>query len=72
MNIEGKCHCGNLSYQLEWPGDGSSFSVRECGCTFCLMHGGTYTSHTDASLHAVVADESALSRYRFGTETAHF
>ena len=72
MNIEGKCHCGNITYVLRWPGEGSEIPVRACGCTFCAKHGGTYTSHRDAELAAVVHDERFVSRYKFGTETAEF
>ena len=72
MRIEGKCHCGNITYVLHWPGAGTEIPVRACSCSFCTKHGGTYTSHRDAELAAVVHDEALVSRYRFGTETAEF
>ncbi len=72
MKIEGKCHCGNFTYVLRWPGEGTKIPVRACSCTFCTKHGGTYTSHSDAELAAVVRDEALVSRYRFGTRTAEF
>jgi len=72
MRIEGKCHCGNISYVLDWPGDETGILVRACGCTFCTKHGGSWTSHRDAELVADVGDASALSKYRFGTGTAEF
>ena len=72
MRIEGKCHCGNITYVLQWPGAGTNIPVRACSCTFCTKHGGVYTSHGDAVLAAVVHDESLVSRYRFGTKTAEF
>lgn len=72
MRIDGKCHCGNISYTFDWPGDGAEIPVRACGCSFCMKHGGVYTSHPEARLDAVVADRSELSIYRFGTETADF
>ena len=72
MRIEGKCHCGNITYVLRWPDEGSAIPVRACSCSFCMKHGGTYTSHRDAELAAVVHDEGHLTRYRFGTETADF
>ena len=72
MRIEGKCHCGNITYVLHWPGDGATIPVRACGCTFCTKHGGTYASHRDAELAAVVHDQALVSRYRFGTGTADF
>jgi hypothetical protein len=72
MRIEGKCHCGNISYVFDWPGDQSQIPVRSCGCTFCVKHGGTYTSHRDATLESVIRDEASVSKYRFGTGTADF
>jgi len=72
MRIEGKCHCGNITYVLRWPGEGTQIPVRTCGCTFCTKHGGTYTSHRDAELTAVVHDEALVSKYQFGSGTAEF
>lgn len=70
--IDGKCHCGNIAYRLEWPESDKPLAVRACGCTFCSKHGGVYTSHPDARLCARIADEDRLNRYAFGTETAEF
>jgi hypothetical protein len=70
MRIEGKCHCGNISYALDWAGDGTATPVRACSCSFCTKHGGAWTSHRDATLLAEVRDESLVSKYRFGTATA--
>lgn len=72
MRIEGKCHCGNIRYVLDWPGEGSDISVRACGCSFCTKHGGNWTSHCGAELVAEVRDAALLSKYRFGTQTAEF
>ncbi len=72
MRIEGKCHCGNITYVLHWPGAGTKIPVRACSCSFSTKHGGTYTSHRDAELAAVVHDEALVSQYRFGTKTAEF
>jgi hypothetical protein len=72
MQIAGKCHCGNISYALDWPGDGREIGTRACGCSFCTKHGGNWTSHRDAALVAEVRDASLVSKYRFGTGTADF
>jgi hypothetical protein len=72
MQIEGRCHCGNISYRLHWPGDGAEIPVRACGCTFCTKHAGAWTSHRDSELVAMIRDESITSKYRFGTGTADF
>jgi aminoglycoside 3-N-acetyltransferase I len=31
MRIEGKCHCGNIRYTLDWPVDGADIAARACG-----------------------------------------
>ena len=72
MRIEGKCHCGNISFALRWPGDGVEIPIRVCGCTFCIKHGGAWTSHRDAELMAEIRDDTLVSKYRFGTSTADF
>jgi hypothetical protein len=72
MRIEGKCHCGNIRYALDWPGEAADISVRACGCSFCIKHGGSWTSHRGAELVAQVRDAALLSKYRFGTQTAEF
>ena len=72
MNIDGKCHCGNITYLLRWPGEATEIPVRACSCTFCTKHGGVYTSHRDAALAAAVHDQGLVSHYRFGTGTAEF
>ena len=72
MRIEGKCHCGNIHYVLDWPHDGSEITMRACGCSFCVKHGGNWTSHRDSILTAEVRDAALVSKYRFGTGTADF
>lgn len=72
MQIAGKCHCGNISYALDWPGDGGEIRTRACSCSFCTKHGGNWTSHRDAALVAEMRDASLVSKYRFGTATADF
>lgn len=70
--INGKCHCGNIAYRLEWPEVDRPIAVRACGCTFCTRHGGVYTSHRHGALFARIADEGLVNRYAFGTKTAEF
>ena len=72
MRIQGKCHCGNIRYTLEWPGEVSDIRIRACRCTFCTKHGGSWTSHRDSQLVAEIGDSSLVSKYKFGTATADF
>lgn len=72
MLINGKCHCGNISYVLQWDGEAPEIPARACGCRFCVKHGGVWTSHPSASLTVTIADPDAVSQYEFGTRTARF
>ena len=72
MRIEGKCHCGNIGYTLDWPGDAAEVPARACGCSFCVKHGAVWTSHAGAELVAAIRDDNLVSKYRFGTATADF
>ena len=70
--IHGKCHCGNIEFELLWPGTDARIPVRACSCTFCVKHGGVYTSHPDAELRAHFVSPPLVSNYAFGTRTATF
>ena len=72
MNISGSCHCGNISFALDWPEEAAEIPARACGCTFCVKHGGVWTSHPRATLRACVSEAGMVARYAFGTETAQF
>lgn len=72
MVINGKCHCGNIAFALDWDEDPPAIPARACGCTFCVKHGGVWTSNPKARLRIAIAEPSLVSRYEFGTRTATF
>jgi hypothetical protein len=72
MHIHGGCHCGNIAFELTWPGEAADIPARACDCTFCTKHGGVWTSHPGASLRVSIDREDAISVYEFGTRTAQF
>lgn len=72
MRIQGKCHCGNIAFELEWPGDAAEIPARACDCSFCTKHGGVWTSNPKSNLTVAIADASRVSTYAFGTRTAVF
>jgi hypothetical protein len=72
MKIKGACHCGNISFVLDWPEAVMPIGVRACSCSFCAKHGGVYTSHPESRLEASLGDPSQVSKYRFATRTADF
>src|SRR5450432_757786 len=72
MVIKGKCHCGNIAFELAWVGDSAEIPARACGCSFCVKHGGVWTANPDSTLGVVVRDAMFVSKYTFGTRTAAF
>lgn len=72
MLIRGKCHCGNIAFALDWPEDALEIPARACDCSFCVRHGGVWTSNPRADLIVTVRDAALVSKYAFGTETADF
>jgi hypothetical protein len=73
MHLTGKCHCGNIALELDWEGrDPPEIPARACGCSFCVKHGGVWTSNPAARLEVVIADASFVSKYLFGSRTATF
>jgi hypothetical protein len=77
MRIIGKCHCGNVAFDLDWEGGDAPegmphIAARACGCTFCVKHGGVWTAHPQAKLRVRVRDPAQVTPYVFGTRTATF
>lgn len=72
MLINGRCHCGNIAYSLNWAPSPTEIPARACGCSFCLKHGGVWTSCPTGSLTVLVKDRAKVSPYTFGTGTASF
>ena len=72
MLIIGKCHCGNITFTLDWPEDQPDVPARACNCSFCTKHGGVWTSNPRATLSVVLRHSESVSKYVFGTETAAF
>lgn len=72
MLIRGKCHCGNISFSLDWGSEPAAIPARACTCSFCVKHGGVWTSSPGGSLEVSVEEPALVSRYAFGTRTAQF
>ena len=72
MLINGKCHCGNIALTLEWRGEAPEIPARACGCSFCVKHGGVWTSNPGSRLTVTVDKPELVSKYAFGTGTATF
>jgi len=72
MLIPGKCHCGNISFELNWEPEPTAIRARACDCSFCTRHGGIWTSCPGGSLRVAVKEPQQVSQYAFGTKTAVF
>ncbi len=72
MLISGRCHCGNISFALDWRPEPKEIPARACSCTFCTKHGGVWTSCPTGSLKVTVKEPARLAKYAFGTHTAEF
>jgi hypothetical protein len=70
--IHGKCHCGNIYFSLTWEPDPAEIPNRACTCSFCIKHGGVWTSNPSGALKISIKDSSLVSTYAFGTRTAEF
>jgi len=72
MLIHGRCHCGNIAFSLTWDPDPAEIPARACTCSFCVKHGGVWTSNPGGALEVSIKHSSLVSRYEFGTRTAEF
>ncbi len=68
----GSCHCGAIGFEYSTAKPPDEWPVRACQCSYCLKHGGTYTSDPAGRVRLVHADTTQVSRYRFGQKTADF
>src|ERR1700761_9462553 len=72
MLINGGCHCGNITFILDWISDSPQIDVRGCTCAFCSKHGHVWSANPLAHLKLNVSDSASLSKYAFATQTAEF
>ncbi len=72
MQILGRCHCGNLSFEFETALSPGELPLRACQCSFCRSHGVLSTSDPAGSVSVRVADAAQLQRYRFGLGITDF
>lgn len=72
MIISGTCHCGNISFELDWQPEPKQIPARACSCSFCVKHGGVWTSCPTGNLKVRIRDSKQVSAYAFGTKTAEF
>src|SRR5688500_15280497 len=72
MLITGSCHCGNISFALDWLPDPTAIPARACGCSCCVEHGGVWTSCPTRTLRITVRRPQRVTPDTFGSRTAEF
>ena len=72
MLIRGCCHCGTISFTLDWMPDPAEIGVRACTCAFCTKHGNVWTANPAAALEVRITQPALVSKYAFETRTADF
>ncbi len=72
MDLHGCCHCGNIRFSLAGFAPDASIPARACTCSFCLKHGGVWTSDPQGRLRIRITEPADHGVYRFGTGTADF
>src|SRR6187399_2816813 len=72
MLIAGSCHCANIRFTLDWQPEPVEIPARACGCSFCVKHGGVWTSCPTGRLRVTVSRPERVAHYEFGTKTAQF
>jgi len=65
-HYEGRCHCGNLSFDFETSVGLEQLGLRACQCSFCRAHNARAISDPKGTIHFSVRDPKLLSRYRMG------
>jgi len=72
MKTHGHCHCGNITFTLDWTPEPERIPARACDCSFCQRHGGVWTSCPTGALEVTLHDPERVNAYEFGTKTAQF
>jgi hypothetical protein len=72
VKIQGQCHCGNLSYELDTQRSAAEIEARACDCSFCRIHAARNWSDPHGSAIIEVRDPQKLQRYVFALATADF
>ena len=70
--LEGGCHCGNISVLYRTGVAPEEAVPRACQCDFCRKHTTSAVSDPDGDLTISVRDGDLLNRYQFGLKAADF
>jgi len=68
--VEGGCHCGNITVRVELERAPDAYAPRACDCEFCRKHGAAWVSDPRGSLLIQIRDEADTGRYAQGDRLA--
>jgi hypothetical protein len=68
--VEGGCHCGNITVRVELERAPDAYAPRACDCEFCRRHGAAWVSDPQGSLLIQIRDEADTGRYAQGDRLA--
>jgi hypothetical protein len=68
--LEGGCHCGNITVRVELERAPDAYAPRACDCGFCRKHGAVWVSDPHGSLWIAIRDERDTNRYAQGDRLA--
>lgn len=70
--LEGRCHCGNVTVRYRTAVAPEHARVRACRCSFCRKHQSRAVTDPDGELRIDIHDPAGVNRYTFGLATAQF
>ena len=70
--VDGGCHCGNISLNLELSRPPGTYSPRACDCAFCTKHGAAYISDPQGRLRIRILEGEHSRIYRQGSGMGEF
>lgn len=67
MNTQNaQCHCGNITAEVTFSNELSSYSPRACDCDFCIKNGAAYISDQQGQLRIKIKNADDTSLYKQG------
>jgi hypothetical protein len=70
--LEGGCHCGNITVTYKTTIAPEDAKPRACQCSFCRKHQSRAISDPAGSVEFRIVDPAGVNRYRFGIGSCDF
>jgi hypothetical protein len=69
-DYRGACHCGSIQVSLQSTNGPGALGARDCDCSFCRLHGASWTSDPNGQLE--ISTSADVHRYQFGSKSSDF